>query len=144
MGFLNKKGRPFRNEKGALRQIYQWFIKPMLDHAPRHIEDEVYLEALWGVKQKVFTLCRAAKSFNLPGLYLEVANTKFFGRGDRQIWEGDMLLTRRDPVLGRVHVSVLAWDDDDELTFELTEQEWSSIKRFVTEVEDPCNHLPST
>jgi hypothetical protein len=123
--------------------IYRWFIQPMLDKTPPHIEESAFLETLWDVKSRIYTAFQVERAFAMPGLYLEVPHTKFYGRGPRQVKPGDALLIRDEPSTECLHVSLIT-SSEEEHTFELTETEWHSIERFVTEVEDPCSHLPST
>jgi hypothetical protein len=144
MGFLNRKGRPFRDERVVLSKIYNWFLKPMLKDVPLQVDETGYLEAQWGVKLRVVERFRANKPFEMPGLFLEAPNAKMYGRGERQIPEGQEIWVRLDPVLGRVHVCFEPRPEGDDITYELTPREWTSVQRFITEVEDPCEHSPST
>lgn len=148
MSILNKKGRPFKNERDSLGKLYSWFLEPLFRNAPEGIDDFTYLEALFGIRTRVFERYSAKKEFVLPGYYLEVANCRMQGRGYRAVVPGDELFVRKDPVLGRLHVSFFGGKGNEEQTFELTQSEWESIERFLEEVPDPCNHYhdlcPST
>lgn len=143
MSIFNKKGRPYRDELSTIEKIADWFIAPLLAQKPLAQSDQTFLEeCVFHIHDRVWKRYQATQSFTLPGLYLEVPHMKIQGVGPREVAKDTELwiVANHSMDTPTWHVSYMAGQGGKEVVFELSEDEWFQVLRFVKEYPLPCCH----
>ncbi len=124
-----RSGRPWNDELTQLEVIAKIFLKVLCRYCPEEVSEHVFLEELFGVKERLIGKFRAKDKFKMPGLYCESSVIRTQGIGFRKVHRGQILHVRQDSKTPDVYdVSFFGGVGGAEQWFQLTVQEWLGLQ----------------
>lgn len=126
---MAKRARPKPLDEGPLKDIYNWFFKPIVERfGDPESSAHSFMEKLFDVDHRKIEQYQAVKQFRMPGLYYAAARVKLQGVGVRRVTRGTFIMARIDDKSPGIDVEFFGGRGGRELVFHLTPAEWEEVK----------------
>ncbi len=144
MGLSRNKrsGRPWNDELTQFEVIARVLLLPLLRYCPEDVSEHVFLEELFGVKDRLIGKFKAKEKFEIPGLYCESSMIRTQGVGQRTVRRGRILHVRQDAKTPQIYdVCFMGGVGGLEQWFQLSVFEWLALQTRLEPLDDDAKLL---
>lgn len=125
-----KRPRPYK--EGVLKEIYQYFIKPLLYLKPFNVHLQDWLEQVFCVEDRTIVRYRAKRKFKIPGLLWLSTNNLVEGTMNRHVTANTEVWIRKDVTMpDRIDVEIFGGRGEKKQVFILTRSQHDSIVEYL-------------
>ena len=123
-------------KEGSLKNIKDWFIKPLLRWKEDDMSIKDWLEGIFHLKTREIITYKARTEFMMLGLYMMASNKPVAGIGHRKVKQDSELIVRLDhKTPNDIHVEFNGGVGNTENVFLLNQLEWAAVEKFLVENE---------
>ncbi len=144
MGLSSNKrsGRPWNDELTQLEVIAEIFIKVLLRRCPEEVSEHVFLEELFGIKERLIGKFKSKEKFEMPGLFCESPIIRIQGIGYRHVRRNQILHVRQDSKTPQKYeISFFGGVGGAEQWFELGVSDWLRLQTKLEPMDDDAKLL---
>jgi hypothetical protein len=109
-----------------MKWVWDWWVKPLIEECPKHIEERDHIEAAFGVHHRYLCTYKARRPFSITGTYKEGGVHLIEGwLANREVPKSAFVVVRRD-------IREPFYDVEHEgHVFRLTLEQWRELHRYL-------------